>query len=178
MAKTKAEKKQLVEKYKTKLQNSKGVIVVRPSKLNPNETNEFRRDIYDVNADFNIVKNSIFKIALSELSLPELESLKGGEHAVLFMGEDIIAASKALKKFAEGTKNKEGDLKVEVIAGILDGQLLSKEQASELAEMPDKKGSIAMILGVLDQAMSGVVNVLEDAPRAYVSIIDQAFKSK
>ena len=44
--------------------------------------------------------------------------------------------------------------------------------------MPDKKGSVAMILGILDQAMSGVVNVLEDAPRAYVSIIDQAFKSE
>lgn len=178
MAKSKAEKKQLVEKYKSKLQNSKGVIVVKPEKLNPNETNEFRKDIYDIDSEFNIVKNSIFKIALSELEMPELESLKGGEHAVLFMGEDIVSASKALKKFSDSTKDKEGNVKVQVIAGILDGQLLSKEQAEEIAEMPDKKGSIAMILGILDQAMSGVVNVLEDAPRAYVSIIDQAFKSE
>jgi len=178
MAKSKIEKKALVEKYKSKLSASKGVIVVKPTKLTPNETNEFRRDLYDVNSEFNIVKNSIFKIALSELSLPEVDSLKGGEHAVLFMGEDIVSASKALKKFSDATKSKEGDLKIEVIAGILDGQLLSKEQAMEIAEMPDKKGSIAMILGILDQAMSGVVNVLEDAPRAYVSIIDQAFKSE
>lgn len=178
MAKTKAQKKQLVDKYKSKLQNAKGVIVVRPSKLTPNETNDFRRDLYDVNADFNIVKNSIFKIALKDLDLPELDSLASGEHAVLFMGEDIVSASKALKKFTDATKSKDGDLKVDIIAGILDGQLLSKEQAAEIAEMPDKKGSVAMILGILDQAMSGVVNVLEDAPRAYVSIIDQAFKSE
>lgn len=179
MAKTKVQKKELAEKYKLRLNNSGGVILVKPTKLNPNETNEFRKSLFDINAEFGIIKNTIFKVALNELNLPKIDSLELGAHAVLFMGEDISSASKALKKFSDSTKDANGgESKIEVIGGILDGVLLTKEQTLELAEMPDKQGSIAMILGILDQAMSGVVNVLEDAPRAYVSILDQAFKGK
>lgn len=176
MAKTKQVKKELALNYSKRLKESKGIIFVKPSKLSPNETNEFRKGLYDINSQFNIVKNSVFKIALKDSNLPEVESLNGGEHAVLFMGEDIASASKALKKFSDDTKDKEGKSKVEIVAAILDGALLTKEQTIELAEMPDKKGSIAMILGILDQALSGVVNVLEDAPRSYVNILEQAFK--
>ncbi len=176
MAKTKQIKKELALSYSKKLKESKGVIIVKPSKLNPNETNEFRKNLFDIDSQFNIVKNSIFKIALKDTNLPEVESLNGGEHAVLFMGEDIASASKALKKFSDNSKDKEGKSRIEIIAGILDGALLTKEQTIELAEMPDKNGSIAMILGILDQALSGVVNVLEDAPRSYVNILEQAFK--
>ena len=44
--------------------------------------------------------------------------------------------------------------------------------------MPDTKTSVAMILGILDNAMSSVVNVLEDSPRSIATILDLAFKDK
>ncbi len=176
MAKTKEEKKILLNQYRVKIQNSKGFVVVKPTKLLPTETNEFKKELYDQGSQFNVVKNSIFKIALKEENLPEIESFNAGEHAILFLGEDIVSPSKSLKKFIDSTKYKNGDLKVEIVSGMLDKSLLTKEQVKDLADMPDIRGSIALILGILDNAISGVVNVLEDAPRAYVSILDQAFK--
>jgi len=166
----------LLESYKDQVQKAKAIVVIKPSKLTPNETNDFRKEIFDFGASLNIVKNTIFKIALKENKLPEISDLELGEHAVLFMGEDYINPSKALKKFAENTKTKAGDLKITIITGILDGQILSSEQVTELADMPSIQGSVSMILGILDQAMSSVVNVLEDPTRSYVTILDLAFK--
>jgi large subunit ribosomal protein L10 len=176
MAKTKKEKQALLDAYSKKIKASKGFIVLKPNKLTPNEANDFRKEIYDFNSSWNVVKNTIFKMALKENNLPEIESLNNGEHAVLFFNEDMVTPAKALKKFVDNTKTKEGDFKVEIVNGILEGTILSASQVAELSDMPDVRGSVALILGILDNAMSGIVNVLEDAPRAYVYVLDQAFK--
>ncbi|MCA9386698.1 50S ribosomal protein L10, partial [Candidatus Dojkabacteria bacterium] len=60
----------------------------------------------------------------------------------------------------------------------LDGAQLTVDQAISLADMPSKEESIAMILGIIDSALGGVVNVLNDAPRSFVTILDQAFKEE
>ncbi len=174
MAKTKKEKKALLDDYSKKIKASKGFIVLKPTKLTPNEANEFRKELYDFSSSWNIVKNTIFKMALKENELPEIESLEKGEHAVLFFNEDMVNPSKSLKKFVENTKDKSGEVKVEIVNGVLEGALLNAEQVKELAEMPDVRGSVAAILGILDNAMVGIVNVLEDAPRSFVTILDQA----
>ncbi len=176
MAKTKKEKKVLKESYSTKIKDSKGFIVLKPTKLTPNETNEFRKEIFDFGASFNIVKNSIFKLSLKDNNLPEISELSQGEHAIMFVSDKIAEAAKALKKFIDATKTKDKTDRVEIISGLIDGIILDKAQVKELSEMPSKEGSISLILGVLDMAIGGIVNVLEDAPRGIVSVLDQAFK--
>jgi large subunit ribosomal protein L10 len=176
MAKTKKEKVALKNEYVSELQKAKALVIVKPSKLTPNEANEFRKELYDFDAKFNIVKNTIFTLALAEANLPAIKELEKGEHAVLVLSEDIVSPSKSLKKFIENTTSKDGETKVEIVAGIMDGALLTKEQVSELADMPSFEGSISMILGILDNAMSGIVNVLEDPTRSFATILDQAFK--
>lgn len=176
MAKTKNDKKELLKAYNEKIKASKALVVLKPSKLTPNESNEFRKEIFDTGATFNIVKNSIFKLALKENNLPEIKDLEFGEHAVLFLVEDIVSPTKALKKFIEATTPKNQDARIEIIGGVMEGSELNAEQVKELADMPSFEGSIALILGVLDMAMSGVANVLEDSMRGTVSVLDQAFK--
>lgn len=174
MAKTKEQKKDILKEYNSNISESKGFIVLKPSKVTPNEANDFRKEIFDFGSSLKIVKNSIFKKALKENSL-DLE-LGKGEFAVVFLKDDIVSPSKSLKKFIENAKTAEGDAKIEIISGVLEGNVLTQEQVTELSDMPDKAGSVSMILGILDNAISGVVYVLEDAPRSVVNVLDQAFK--
>lgn len=176
MAKSKTQKKEILNNYKSQIDSSRGLIVVKASGVTPNEVTEFRKEIHDFNSEFHVVKNSIFAIALKENELEEVEEAKTGENSVVYFGEDIVNPAKALKKFIEDTKIDKKTFKIEVLAGFLDGDKLNANQVVELAEMPDKEQSIAMILGIIDQAMSGVVNVLEDPVRSYATIIDQAFE--
>lgn len=177
MAKTKAQKKDVVAEYKDKIAKATSFVIVKPSKLTPNEVAQFRREIFDFGASFNVVKNSLFKIALKESDISGLE-MEAGEYAVMFMGQDYIQPSKMLQKFVDTTITKEKDRKVALVAGYLENALLSAEQVKELADMPDKKTSIGLILGVLDNAMSSVVNVLEDPVRSIATIIDLAYEGK
>lgn len=175
MAKNKIQKKELLDEYMKNIQDSKGFIVLKPKGVTPNEANDFRKELYDFDSSLRVVKNTLFKKAVKESNI-DLEIDKG-EFAVVFLKEDIVSPSKSLKKFIENSKTKEGDEKIQIISGVLDGVALTQDQVSELADMPDTKGSISLILGILDNAISGVVYVLEDAPKSVASILDQAFKS-
>lgn len=176
MARTKKFKKELLKEYKEMIQNAKAMIVLKAKGITPNESNQLKRDMFDQGSEYHVVKNTVFRIALKEAELANDEVISEGEHAVVFMKDDIVTPSKALKAFMEVAKDKENNPKASIAFGFLDGVYLTQEQVSELADMPDIQGSISMILGILDQAMSSVVNVLEDAPRSFVTILDQAFK--
>ncbi len=177
MAKTKDQKKSVVSIYKDRIAKATSFVIVKPTKLTPNEVSQFRKDIFDFGANFSVIKNSLFKIALKESNIEGLE-LPSGEYAVLFMESNYIDPSKMLKKFSEAAKTKDKEPKVSLVAGYLENSLLSAEQVKELADMPDKKTSVGMILGVLDNAMSSVVNVLEDPVRSLATIIDLAYEGK
>lgn len=176
MAKTRKEKKELLSKYSDLIKASKGIIIVKGSGITPNMVNAFRKGIFEDDAKFHVVKNNIFKIALKENNYTVVDSLDFGEHAVLFTKEEIVAPAKELKKFLKEAEAETNKAIVTVVGGFLDGVELSVEQAMNIADMPTKEESISMILGILDQAMGGVVNVLNDAPRSLVTILDMAFK--
>lgn len=177
MAKTREQKNSIVAEYAEKLSASKCIIVIEPKGLTPNEINEFRKLIFDFGTSLNVVKNTLFKVALKQEELPEIEGLDSSEHAVLFCGEDFVGPLKALKKFIDDTKVQK-EPRVKIIVGMLDGQVIPQNQVLELADMPSFEGSISQILGILDMALSGVANVLEDSVRSYVSILDQAYKEQ
>lgn len=177
MAKTKDQKKVVVKSYKDKLEASNGFVVLKPYKLTPNEVNEFKKEIFDFGSSVNTVKNTLFKLALKDAKIEGID-VDGGEYSVLFFGEDYVNTAKSLKKFIENTKTKEKEDKISIISGYLENAVLTQEQVVELSDMPDFKTSMSMILGILDNAMSGVVNVLEDAPRSIATVLDLAFKDK
>jgi large subunit ribosomal protein L10 len=145
--------------------------------LTPNEVNEFRKEVYDFGASFTIVKNTLFKLALKDAGIEGL-GVDGGEYSILFLGENYINAAKSLKKFIETAQTKEKESKITIVTGYLENSVLSQAQVIDLSDMPDIKTSVSMILGILDNAMSGVVNVLEDSPRSIATILDLAFKDK
>ena len=60
MAKSKVQKKKLVKEYEAKIKEAKGFIVLKPNKLTPNEVSEFRKEIYDLGASFNVVTAASF----------------------------------------------------------------------------------------------------------------------
>ncbi len=182
MAKTKSQKSKILEKYSKKIGEAKGVLIVKAQGLTPNEVNSFRKNLYDVEAKFNVVKNTLFKLALKDQNLEEEPSLNSGNHAVLFTKEDIVTPAKNLKEFIKTAvgKNAKGEEyeKIQIVGGYLDGKKMTLTQVIDLADTPSKQQSVSMILGILDMAISGVLNVIEDSPRSIVSILDQAYQKK
>lgn len=171
MAKTKEQKKEMLASYTAKLKDSTALILVAPHGLTPNETSEFKKKMMELSSSFNVVKNTIFNLALKEAGWPELETLASGPHAAVFVTQDIAGTAKELDNFMKASKGK-----MEIKIGVLDGEILNPEQVTELASMPTKEQSIAMIAGLMTNSIAGVANVLEDSVRSVALILNQAFQ--
>ncbi len=173
MAKTKSQKQEMLKKYGALLKQAKGLVVITPSGIGPNAVNTFREKLNPVGSDYHIVKNTLFKIALTEAGQPSLQTFDSGSHAVIFVQDDIVSTAKLLKDFVKLNADK-----VQVETGLLEGEVLSHEQVQGLADMPTKEQSISMIAGLINQSLAGVANVLEDSIRSVAIIINQAFEEK
>lgn len=170
MAKTKSQKKAMLSDYKAKLGDATGIIMLSQIGLTPADINEFKLKLAELDGSYNVVKNTIFKIALNEAELPELENLNAGPNSVVFTSEDVAGTAKLITEFIKQHKDK-----VEIRGGILDGQSLSIDQVRELSELPTKEQSVAMIAGILQQNITGVAYVLQNSVQSIAIILDKAF---
>lgn len=173
MAKTKPQKEAILAAYQAKLGESTGFFIIKPTGLKPNDVNDFKKKLTAIGSTFTVVKNTLFAKALKDANLPEFDTLQFGENAVMFINQDIANTAKLLKEFAKEQKDK-----VEIRAGVIEGNAITGETVNELADLPTMEQSISMIVGLINQSLAGVTNVLEDSVRSVAVIIDQAFKDK
>jgi len=166
MAKTKAQKKELVDEYKQKLAQSKTIYVVQPKALTPNEATQLKKELSSLDSTFNVVKNSLFKVALKEAGLPELAVFDTGEHGVLFSGAQVSEVAKVLAKFAKETE------KLEISDGLLNGEKISAEQVKDLAELPAKDVLITQVLYIMNGPLRNLLSVMNGNMRDFINVLN------
>src|SRR6476660_1395887 len=83
---------------------SKGAILTDYRGLTVAEVTNLRKKLRDTKAEYHIVKNTLFKLALGGEITPELENLLSGPTAIVFAQEDIVAPAKAMLDFAAAAR--------------------------------------------------------------------------
>ena len=120
------------------------------------EVTNLRKKLREVNAEYHIVKNTLFKLAAKDkLPLGDLEQHLAGPTAVAFAKADVVAATKALLEFMKD--HKEVTLK----AGVVDGKMYNPDQLTALSKLPPKEQLIAQILGAIDAPAANLVGTLD-----------------
>ncbi|KXK26675.1 MAG: 50S ribosomal protein L10 [candidate division WS6 bacterium OLB20] len=165
MAKTKNDKKALVEEYVNKLQGVETIYFVAPKGLSANQSTDLKKALFDTGSSFNVVKNTLFKIALEKAGLPVPELLEGGEHAVVFSGKEISEVAKLVSKHAEETE------KMEIVGGLLNGEYITAQQVKDLADLPSKDQLLGQLLSVFNGPARGLVTVLSGNMREMVQVL-------
>lgn len=132
---------------------------------------ELRNNLRKCDAELNVVKNTLLRIASRETPYVVLGEQFKGSLAVTLNHGDIVQSTKALVEFAK--KNDEFELK----CGMLDGKVLSKEELTVLAELPSREALLAKLLSVFIAVQTSLVNVLSAVPRSAVQVLD-AYRAK
>src|SRR5687768_6307405 len=97
MALSKEGKAKADEEYEVNIKEAKAMFIVSPKSVTPNEATKFKKALYENEASFNVVKNSLFRIALKNSNVGlELEE---GENAVIFSGYKISEVAKLIATF-------------------------------------------------------------------------------
>ena len=169
---TKQFKNEKIEYYKKQFENAKVAVVTDYRGLSVEEITELRRGLQKEQADLTVTKNTLFKVASKGSNFEAIEELMQGPTAIAFGYGDEVAAAKILAKFIK--ENKKG----EILGAVLDGKVLSKEEATKLASMPSKEELYAKILGSVNSPASGVVYSINGVMSALVRAIDAVRQQK
>jgi len=166
------EKKYLVEEVSTHLEKSDYVYLANYERITVDETAELRASLAEHDAEFHVVKNTIFGIAAGEKELPDVSDHLSGPTAIIVGGNNPSGVAKVLNKFF---KDKE---KVDVKVGIFNDKTLSKEQIEVLAKLPGLEALRAQLLGLLSQPGTGLVRVLNAVPQNVVNVLQAKVRAE
>jgi large subunit ribosomal protein L10 len=165
-------KQQMVEALGEKLKDTNGVILTEYQGMTVAEISELRSKLRTLNCEYTVVKNTLASIALKKLGMDEFAKQFTGPTAIAIHRGDAVGATKVLVDY---TKDH---AKLKLMAGFMDGKVLSAADVKVLASIPPKNVLIGKMLGSLQSPMYGLVNVLQANIRSVVYVLDAVRKSK
>ena len=176
MAVTEA-KKAIVADLKERLTGAKAAVFTSYSGLTVAQDTELRRKLREAGVSYQVVKNTMTRIAAKEAGLDGLDDIFNGTTALAIAGDDVVAPAKVICEFIKENKLDEAG-KLSVKAGILDGRVIDVEEVKALANLPSREVLIAKILGSMQAPISGTVNVLQGVIRNAVYVLEAIRQQK
>ena len=168
---TKAFKNEKVEHFKKQFENAKVAVVTDYRGYSVEEITDLRRKLQKSDADYTVTKNTLCKLASKGTSFESIEELMSGPTAIAFGFGDEVSAAKVVANFIK--ENKKGEIK----GAVLDGKVLSADEAKKLALLPSKEELYAKMLGCINSPASGIANsvnaVMSSLVRAVAAVRDQ-----
>jgi large subunit ribosomal protein L10 len=165
MARTKAEKQDIIEKVKKIADDSQSLVFVNFHGLKVSGATEVRRKLKSENIGFFVAKKTIMGKALEGLTnkkitgtMPALE----GEVGIAY-GKDLIAPAREVfafqNKFKVGKDGKGGG--IVILGGIFEGKYMTKEEMLGIALIPPLSILRGMFVNVINSPIQGFVMALD-----------------
>ena len=154
MAKTRSQKTELLDKYKDILKNKGGYLLVNSDKTDTSTVLDLKMKLKDVDANYIVVKNSLFKVALQDTKQPLQTQELDGPTAIIYFDQDPTAPAKLVKEI-----QKEKEL-LNAKGGVYEGEFLTEERVMQLAEIPTKEVLLSQLVGTINAPLTGFMNAL------------------
>lgn len=163
MARTKIEKKEILEKLEKIVNDAKSLVFVNFHGLNVGDTTNVRRKLRTENVGFFVSKKSLTKKALDgkkiEGILPELTGEIG-----LAYGSDLIAPAREVYEFQKKFKDS-----ISILGGVFEGKFMTREEMLGIATIPSQKTLHAMFVNVINSPIQGFVMALDQIAKKKVA---------
>ena len=171
MENPRAEKVAIVDEIATKLSDAKAVFVTEYRGLKVGALATLRGALRQSGAEHKVYKNSLARFAADKAGLEGLKELLIGPTALTFVGEDTVAAAKALRDTA-----RTNPLLV-VRGGTLGVNMLTAADITALADLPSREELLARFAGALQAPLVKTAGLLQALPRNFAyglqALIDQ-----
>ncbi|HEX9122386.1 MAG TPA: 50S ribosomal protein L10 [Actinomycetota bacterium] len=165
-----AEKVEKVAALKERIQGSEALLLAEFRGLSVHDATELRRSLADT-ARFSVVKNTLMKRAADEAGMAELEALLEGPTAVAFVSTDAVTAAKRLVDAAK-------KFPALVLKGaVMEGRVLSAEQARGLADLESREVMLSRIAGVMKAEMVRAASMFQALQGRFLGLLE-AYKDK
>lgn len=157
MALTKKQKSAQLQELKDKMQKSSSVMFAHYIGLTVHDVSDLRDQLRAQDSEMKVAKKTLMQLAAKDLGLPELtyDTLQGPV-ACIFSFADPLTGAQVAFKFGKANPQ------VELIGGIFEGKLLSKEEAIAIAKIPGKQQLLGMFAAMLNSPLSSFARGLSE----------------
>lgn len=137
---------------------SQAVVLTEYRGLTVPQMSDIRKKLRDADADFSVVKNTLFKRAAGEdvAADAQLEATLNGPTAAVFALGDPVAAAKVVSDYIAANRNT--PLKVK--GGLISGKFYTPAQVEALSKVPSREVLISQMLGAFNSPIAGFVGTL------------------
>ena len=150
------EKIDIVEESTQKFKDASGIYFAKYTGMNVEQATHFRKLCRKSNIDYEIVKNTLTKIAVKNAGYKDIfDEILIGQVGTVTSADDSIAPARVIKSF-----NKENDDIIEVVGLYADGNLYGPEKYEDLANLPTREELIGKFASMLNQPMTQFASVL------------------
>ena len=157
MAKTKAQKAEILEKLEKGLRDAKTSVLVHFSKLNVADESAMRRALRADGVQYFVAKKTLIKRALDTLGHKSDDLALDGEIAVAWGGEaDATAPARLVHEFGKKLVDK-----LAILGGIFEGKLVGQAAMQEIATIPSVQVLRGMFVNVINSPIAGLVIALK-----------------
>ncbi|HEX8286463.1 MAG TPA: 50S ribosomal protein L10 [Pyrinomonadaceae bacterium] len=166
--KTRERKQEDLNALTEQLNNSKSAMVVGFNKLTVNKDQEFRNQLRDAGANYQVVKNTIARIAVKGTPYEGASEYFKGVTAIAWTENDPVVLSKAVSKFVKDN----ADIYT-FKAGVVEGKVVNLSQVEAIASLPSKEELISKLLFVINAQAQRIATVINAVPRNLAVVIKQ-----
>jgi large subunit ribosomal protein L10 len=158
-------KEQIIAELHQKLGRASAAILTDYKGLTVAEITSLRDSLAVERIDYQVVKNTLMRLACKQTDASVLEPLLTGTCAVAIAFGDPAVPAKIIKKFSKSNE------KLKLRAGALGNRLIDPDQILALADLPPKEELLGKMLGTLNAVPTSLVRVLSGVPRAFVGVL-------
>jgi len=150
------------------LATSKSAMIVSFKGVSVAKDQEFRNSIREAGAKYEVVKNTLARIAVKGTDFEQASEHFKGVTAIAWTENDPVVLTKAISKFMKDN----ADIYT-FKTGVVDGSLVDLEKLTTIANLPSKEELISKLLFVLNAQAQRIVTVINAVPRDLAIVIKQ-----
>ncbi|HEY3376272.1 MAG TPA: 50S ribosomal protein L10 [Armatimonadota bacterium] len=151
-----AAKQTTINEINEELGKIQGAIITDYRGLTVEQITNLRKRLRPVGGRYQVVKNTLLKIAMDQRELPDLGDMLEGPSAVLFAEGDPVEATKILTAFVKELRK---DIPV-IKGGFLGNRMMNAADVANLATLPSRNQILGNLVGTVQSPIANMVGLL------------------
>ena len=160
------EKERVVSELHQKLQKIRAVILTDYRGLNVEEITRLRRQLQKASVEYQVVKNTLMRLASKGTSVEGLSDFFVGPTAMAVSNDDPLAPARVLLEFSKETPL------LEIRGGLIEGRVVGPREIEGIAKLPGREVLLGNLLRVLVGGQFRLVNTLSSHIRRLVQVLE------
>lgn len=164
-------KAQIVEEIKEIFSKSNIAIFTQYQGLPTAEINLLRRKLQASDSEYQVVKNTLFRLAAKRLDKEDVIGDVSGPTGVVFGFGDISAPAKVLTDYIRDSKSN-----MTIKGGFMGDRALTADEVKTLATLPSREVLVAVVLGRMKSPIAGLLGSLTAPMRGIAGVLQARIK--